>query len=132
MKDIQVSLNDVIKILNEALESDREAITKLFTSRVECNEDLANHPTIQVGDYHGNGKHMVGILGLLNGLFGIRADGRGYLCAYFEVVCPNGHAVVVEGATIDDICPFCDEQYVLGQITEFKFTPGDENEHSGV
>ena len=36
----------------------------------ECNEAMANHPTVQVQSY--NGLSVVGFLGLLNGLVGAK------------------------------------------------------------
>ena len=53
-----------LKILNEALERDPVAISRLINLRVDCNSSLAAHPTIQVADY--SGQHKVGVLGLLN------------------------------------------------------------------
>lgn len=54
-----------IKVLNEALERDPEAITELVNLRVRCNHKLAAHPTIRVGLHAG--EHRIGVLGLLNG-----------------------------------------------------------------
>jgi hypothetical protein len=62
-----------ISVLNEALERDPEAITRLINMRVECNERLAAHPTVQVGVY--DGIHRVGVLGLLNGALGESPSG---------------------------------------------------------
>jgi hypothetical protein len=53
-----------LAILNEALERDPGAITRLVNMRVECNDALATHPAIRVGIYEGIPK--VGVLGLLN------------------------------------------------------------------
>lgn len=50
---------------------------------VPCNESLANHDTIQVRD-EGNGKYSIGILGILNGLFGKDSKGVGYIKAEIE------------------------------------------------
>ena len=61
----------ILSILNEALRLDTDAIQKLFSYRVACNEDLANSPLpIVIGDYHPEGNpYTVSALGLLNGLF---------------------------------------------------------------
>lgn len=64
-----VTINEVIEILNEAVARDREAINNLISSRVGCNKVLADHPTIQVRFNYI--EHSVGLLGVLNGLFGI-------------------------------------------------------------
>lgn len=57
----------VCELLNEALRLDPDAIDALFRHRVPCNESLAAHPSIQVTT-----EPTVGLLGLLNGLFGIQ------------------------------------------------------------
>lgn len=58
----------VIALLNDALERDPEAITKMFNARVECNEALMSHPTIRIGVY--DDAYKLGVLGLLNGVLG--------------------------------------------------------------
>jgi hypothetical protein len=57
-----------VKLLNEALERDPDAITQLVNLRVACNEKLTHHPTIQVHKF--GDVHKIGILGLLNGALG--------------------------------------------------------------
>ena len=66
-------ITKAIQVLNEALALDREGITDLVNMRVECNAQLAAHPTIQTGVY--GGAHRVGILGLLNGALGNSPSG---------------------------------------------------------
>lgn len=80
-----VSIEEVIEVLNRAVASDRKAIAKLRESQVECNEELAKDPTIQVNGYKCPGKYYVGFLGLINGFFGIDDDSRyGAICAEFS------------------------------------------------
>ncbi len=69
-----LSLDDVIEKLNGFLKVDRDGISDLFLNKkAVCNNALANHPTVQVwGDETG---FSVGILGVLNGLFGTFDDG---------------------------------------------------------
>lgn len=57
-----------VKVLNEALERDPEAVTALVNHRVACNDSLAAHPTIQVHRF--GDVHKIGLLGLLNGALG--------------------------------------------------------------
>ena len=57
-----------IEILNDALERDPAAMTRLINLRVPCNDRLAAHPTIAAGLY--DDVHKVGVLGLLNGVLG--------------------------------------------------------------
>lgn len=64
----------IVAYLNDLLEHDREAITRLVGSRVECNRSLADHPTCEVGVQEEGWD--VGMLGVLNGV--CRIDGPCY------------------------------------------------------
>ena len=86
-----MDIHNAVQLLKEALAADPIAMDKLIKSRVECNETLANHPTIVVMDDEKTGKPVVGVLGLLNGIFGTEEyriaanlDEDGYLVG-FEV-----------------------------------------------
>ena len=68
----KVSVDHAVKVLNEALEMHHDAMLELINFRVPCNEELSNHPTIQVRAYDMDVKYSVGILGIINGIFGIR------------------------------------------------------------
>lgn len=57
-----------VELLNAALALDPQAMTDLVNMRVKCNKDLANHPTIQAGQYQN--EYRVGFLGLMNGALG--------------------------------------------------------------
>lgn len=79
MRD-SVTVDQVLELLNDALALDPLAMTELFEHRVECVKELADHPTIQcVESYDGVGGYGVGVLGLLNGLFGTDVRGWGAL-----------------------------------------------------
>jgi hypothetical protein len=72
-----VTLDEVVEVLNRALEKDRGAISELILDgKVVCNEELAEDETVQVGKKRQCGKdvHTIGVLGLLNGFFGIDDD----------------------------------------------------------
>lgn len=70
----------VVAFLNELLERDRPAIAALFSNHLPCNAALADHPTLPVGSL--NGGFYFGVLGLLNGICGLRSCGRpGPICA---------------------------------------------------
>jgi hypothetical protein len=74
-----VSLDKTISFLNDLLITDPLAIHALFANRVSCNEALSNHPTVQVRKTDTG--YLVGILGLINGLFGSYSDDHyGPLC----------------------------------------------------
>jgi hypothetical protein len=79
----KVSPKEVVNFLNECFKLDKIAIEKLVNSRVRCNEKLENHPTIQCGEDK-DGNAVVGLLGILNGIFGADKDGWGVIAAYFD------------------------------------------------
>lgn len=78
-----ISVQDVCDLLNEMLEKDYECIKALIGTRTPCNDVIADHPTIQVRKFD-NEPPKVGLLGFLNGLFGIRKDGMGALCVELD------------------------------------------------
>jgi len=78
-----VTLDGTIAFLNELTAIDRVAMTMLLTNLVPCSKDLVKHPTVQVGEGQ-DGIPIVGLLGILNGLFGIDDDGWGAIAAVFE------------------------------------------------
>lgn len=77
-----VTIEQVLKLLNELVKLDPDCVAFLVEGRVSCNEAIANHPTVQVSDYAGS--PSVGLLGILNGIFGIDEKGYGPISAYFE------------------------------------------------
>lgn len=81
-----VTVAEVVALLNELTAMDPAAMHNLVESRVECNEAIADHPTVQVsGCVNGDGStYEFGILGLLNGLFGTDGLSYGAISASFE------------------------------------------------
>jgi hypothetical protein len=83
-----VSVNHAVRVLNELLEADPEAMKALFECRVPCNRAMGGHPTVQVALREGADKtdfdngYEVGVMGIINAIFGAIPDGRGYLCFY--------------------------------------------------
>jgi hypothetical protein len=77
-----IALDEVIDYLNELIETDRPAMAALIANRVPCNPAMANHPTVQVQAQHGG--YLVGMLGILNGLFGTFEDGWGPIVFVFK------------------------------------------------
>jgi hypothetical protein len=69
-----LSVDKAIEILNSIVEVDRSALSNLINQRVLCNEILAGHLTVQVSCV--NGENKVGLLGILNGLFGTFDSGN--------------------------------------------------------
>jgi hypothetical protein len=78
-----VTPQDVCDLLNELLKLDYDCAHGLISYRQQCNESVATHQSIQVQQYNGDTFPKVGIIGVLNGVFGIRDDGMGAIC--FEV-----------------------------------------------
>jgi hypothetical protein len=70
-----VTVDETIQLLNELLELDKNGVLALVESRVVCNEKLADHPTVQVRETAD--QITVGILGVINGLFGVDEKGLG-------------------------------------------------------
>lgn len=74
----KISPQDVCDLLNELLSKDPECIKTLINSRVPCNSEIVGHSTVQVRDCLEMNKSTVGLIGILNGLFGINdEDGFG-------------------------------------------------------
>lgn len=82
-----ITVGQAIDFLNQLLHIDRNAINLLFLGhRVECNEELAKHQSVQVfKDENQNPiKYEVGILGIINGFFGADQEGTGQIAALFS------------------------------------------------
>ena len=77
-----VSPMDAIAYLNSLVDLDRGAISALIENRVPANDELADHPTCQV--QMGPDGPVVGLLGVINGLFGVDEHGYGAIAACFE------------------------------------------------
>lgn len=77
------TIRKTIVLLNELLEKDPVAITELFLGRrVQCNKAIADHPTVQV--LQKDDSFVMGVLGLLNGIFGVDHEGFGYIVAHCD------------------------------------------------
>jgi hypothetical protein len=96
---------------------------------VWCNDTIANDPTIQVGvleSFQGERKlkesYDLGVLGLINGIFGADDNDRGYIAAVHDVVCEGGCSP--EGAAralkVGDECPVCGGELCLGPLQRFE------------
>jgi len=84
MKLSTLTVDTAIEFLNELLRADPQAVSALIETRVPCNQELADHPTVQVRSYGLNGGYQVGLLGILNGLFGVDEEGWGPIAAQYD------------------------------------------------
>lgn len=85
-----VTRYEVVEMLNEIIKLDPVCAEDFLNGKhVECNEALADHPTIQVHSTEKDGKYgppySVRLLGLLNGLFGIDEEtGSGSIIMHID------------------------------------------------
>ena len=122
-------IDQALKVLNELVEADAEAMGALCESRVPCNKSLAGHPTAQVLR-DGQEAYAGGLLGILNGIFGI-ADATVYgpIVAIYEVNCmdPNCARGDIEGGIVGQPCPHCGQPLDLGPLKSFeRYSPEKE------
>ena len=75
-----ITPNDVVNLLNELLKLDPKGITNLFKTYVNVNDAIENHPTVQIT---GCDSALLGIMGILNGLFGTLEDESGVI--YYSI-----------------------------------------------
>jgi len=93
MIDKEALADLLIDRLNEIAEHDPIALGKLIEARVACNNDLADHPAVQV-QIREAGPAQVGVLGLLNGLVGVVDDGPRKGWGLITAVCENDGSLV--------------------------------------
>lgn len=84
---------DAVDVLNRIHAADPLVLDQLVSARVSCNQALADDPTVQVGGFNAEGEpvrsdgpavaYQVGLLGILNGIFGVQENGQGYIAAVF-------------------------------------------------
>ena len=75
-----IAVDNAIQVLNDALAADPAAVAALMAMETPCNDALADHPTIQVGESRLTpGITVVRPIGLINGLFGAAEDDWGFI-----------------------------------------------------
>ena len=80
---IAATVQHAVDVLNRAFEADPEAVQLLIENRVNCNKQLADDHTIQVGQV-ADKTWEVGMLGIINGIFGVDVSGWGYIAAMYN------------------------------------------------
>lgn len=76
-----VTVEEAVAVLNRINVSDPTVLADFIAHYVPVSEALADDPTVQVGQPPGRTGYHVGLLGILNGIFGVRDDGRGWITA---------------------------------------------------
>lgn len=74
---------EAVEYLNSLIACDQHAITSLLEYRVPVRKALADHPTCQAVLVAPD-EALVGLLGVLNGLFGVDDTGYGAISAVFD------------------------------------------------
>jgi len=82
-KKFEVTVQGVVDLLNEALRIDPHALCDLSGEKITVNKELALHPTIQCVET-GKGRYEVGLIGFLNGLFGVDEKKKGAIRAEID------------------------------------------------
>lgn len=75
---------DAVEVLNRAVKHDPEGMLKLVEHRVPAVPGMLNDPAIQCLRSTPGAAPEVGMLGILNGIFGVRPDGTGWIVACFD------------------------------------------------
>ena len=78
--------NVAVDYLNDLLKLDRPAISVLVETRVSCLPLLAAHDTCQCHVDERN-RPMIGLLGVLNGLFGVIDQGENSSRGHITAIC---------------------------------------------
>ncbi len=90
------SHHEAIAVLNEMHALDPTVLPAMIENRVPCNAELADHPTAQVcalSEFPDNGSSKsfeIGLLGVLNAIFGINSKGSGYISAVYADKAQDG------------------------------------------
>lgn len=84
--NIAVTPNDAIKYLNELLAIAPETIETLVNLRIPAPKAIVDHPTVQVQSptVALDGPAVVGLIGILNGLFGVDLSGTGPIAVVYD------------------------------------------------
>lgn len=78
-----VTPQEVLDFLNSLMEVDPATMNSIFSARFQCNDAMLNHPTVQCGRLSET-IGEVGVIGILNGLFGIDKEGWGVFAMSME------------------------------------------------
>lgn len=103
---IKPDVCEMIEFLNSLFEIDPNSISELLEKHVPCNINMAKHSTVQVL-VRPSDKFRVGILGILNGFYGVYDDGLnkdyGAICAIYDNGKLKGFEKLLNEETITEI-----------------------------
>jgi len=116
-----ISVDEAISFLNELVRIDPTMLRSLILNRVPCSAAMAEHPTVQVS-LGADGTFEIGLLGVLNGLFGADDKGWGAIAAVVNVVCPDCTQETGTSQIEGDLCASCGTPLVLGDVSGFHRT----------
>ena len=77
--------HEVVDFLNSILEIDEQAIRNMWNAKVPCSKELAEHPTVIVGNGEDPETYCLTFLGLINGVFGFNKEDIGSIGLEMEV-----------------------------------------------
>lgn len=98
------AIDQAIEVLNRIHRADSRVLPALIAHRVTCNERVANDPTVQVSVVdidEDSVMYEVGLLGIVNGLFGVDENNFGFITAY----CDENGEITHFGRTQTDAIP---------------------------
>ena len=101
-----VGIEEALEVLNRLVEKDKVAATCLVDIRIPCSIDVAFDDTIQTG-FHVDYEATLGLLGVVNGIFGVDSKGQSAIVAEYGYVCTCDVAHDVEGSKDLEACPMC-------------------------
>ena len=81
MDSSHVSSVEAVARLNELFALEPDAVAALAEHRVPCGRAFAAHPTLQVREC-ADGSHVVGLIGVLNAIFGVTTLEDGSLSGF--------------------------------------------------
>ena len=81
----KITAQDACDLLNELLMLDYGCTASLIMHQECCNDAVAKHPFVQVQCYKKDKYPLLGIVGVINGMFGTREDGMGAICYEIDV-----------------------------------------------
>lgn len=81
-----ITKEQTVEVLNDIFKTDKDAIRNLIEYRVPCNDALKDHPTVQVLCKEDGSDPKVGLLGIINGIFGVNENdsGNGFIWCQFD------------------------------------------------